>query len=68
MAMYVQMCETPCLVTYGCQEDYEWDNEDLITSPFVSVSALFHVTLLMGAEGPTYSTLPEKFNVRLFLT
>ncbi|CAG5057883.1 unnamed protein product [Parnassius apollo] len=34
MSMFVNLCETPCLCTYWCEDDYEWDSEDLINSPF----------------------------------
>ncbi|CAK1542459.1 unnamed protein product [Leptosia nina] len=69
MAMYVSMCETPCLCTYCCEEDYEWDPEDLINSPFRSTTTLFYFHLMMAEDGPYYTTPPEQFEAviqRLF--
>ncbi|CAB3241783.1 unnamed protein product [Arctia plantaginis] len=69
MAMFVNMCETPCLCTYDCQDDFEWNSNDLINSPFRSVITLFYFHLLMSDDGPYYTTDPAQFEVviqRLF--
>ncbi|CAH0718440.1 unnamed protein product, partial [Brenthis ino] len=70
MAMFVVLCETPCLCTYICEDDYEWDSTDLINSPFRSPTpTLFYFHLMMSAEGPYYTTPPEQFEIviqRLF--
>ncbi|CAF4763844.1 unnamed protein product [Pieris macdunnoughi] len=70
MAMYVNMCETPCVCTYWCEDDYEWDPTDLINTPFRSPTAtLFYFHLMMSEEGPYYTTPPEQFEIviqRLF--
>ncbi|XP_037871312.1 dynein axonemal heavy chain 1 isoform X2 [Bombyx mori] len=70
MAMYVAMCETPCLCTYSCGEDFEWDSEDLINTPFrTSAPTLFYFHLMISENGPYYTTDPEQFEVvtqRLF--
>ncbi|XP_028156949.1 dynein heavy chain 1, axonemal-like, partial [Ostrinia furnacalis] len=62
MAMFVAMCETPCLCTYWCEDDWEWDASDLINSPFRSAApTLFYFYLTMGADGPYYTTNPAQF-------
>ncbi|XP_050357868.1 dynein axonemal heavy chain 1-like [Nymphalis io] len=70
MAMFVNLCETPCLCTYWCEENYEWDASDLINTPFRSAApTLFYFHLMMSAEGPYYTTSPDQFEVviqRLF--
>ncbi|XP_045539469.1 dynein axonemal heavy chain 1 [Papilio machaon] len=70
MLMFVTLCETPCLVTYSCEDDYEWDSSDLINSPFTShTPPLFYFHLMMNEEGPYYTTPPEQFEIviqRLF--
>ncbi|XP_052749829.1 dynein axonemal heavy chain 1-like isoform X2 [Galleria mellonella] len=70
MAMFVALCETPCLCTYSCEEDFEWDSNDLINSPFRSPTpTLFYFHLMMSPEGPYYTTNPQHFEVviqRLF--
>ncbi|XP_045521817.1 dynein axonemal heavy chain 1-like [Pieris brassicae] len=70
MAMYVAMCETPCVCTYWCEDDYEWDPSDLINTPFRSPTAtLFYFHLMMSEDGPYYTTAPEQFEIviqRLF--
>lgn len=64
MLMFVTLCETPCLVTYSCEEDYEWDTNDLINSPFTShTPPLFYFHLMMNEDGPYYTTPPEQFEV-----
>ncbi|KAG7304692.1 hypothetical protein JYU34_010038 [Plutella xylostella] len=66
MAMFVYMCETPCLCTYDCEEDFEWDPQDLLNSPFRSPTVtLFYFYLLMSADGPYYSTDTAQFEVNL---
>ncbi|KAJ8728552.1 hypothetical protein PYW07_006248 [Mythimna separata] len=70
MGMYVSMCETPCLCTYSCDDDWEWDPSDLINSPFRSPTVtLFYFSLMMSEDGPYYTTDPAQFEVviqRLF--
>ncbi|XP_063895398.1 dynein axonemal heavy chain 1 [Helicoverpa armigera] len=70
MAMLVALCETPCLCTYVCDDDYEWDSNDLINSPFRSPTVtLFYFHLMMNERGPYYTTDPAQFEVviqRLF--
>ncbi|CAG9564862.1 unnamed protein product [Danaus chrysippus] len=51
MAMFVALCETPCLCTYWCEDDYEWDPKDLINTPFRTPTTLvtwFDLLLLPG--------------------
>lgn len=65
MAMFVYMCETPCLCMYWCEEGWEWDPTDLINSPFRSPTAtLFYFHLMMSADGPYYTTPPHQFEVQ----
>ncbi|XP_050552040.1 dynein axonemal heavy chain 1 isoform X3 [Spodoptera frugiperda] len=70
MAMYLNMLETPCLCTYICDDDYEWDSKDLINSPFRSpTTTLFYFHLMMSVDGPYYTTDPAQFEIviqRLF--
>ncbi|XP_075982332.1 dynein axonemal heavy chain 1-like [Anticarsia gemmatalis] len=69
MAMFVYMCETPCLCTYRCEEDYEWDPNDLINTPFRAATTLFYFHLMMSENGPYYTTDPAQFEIviqRLF--
>ncbi|XP_022823491.1 dynein heavy chain 1, axonemal-like [Spodoptera litura] len=70
MAMYLNMLETPCLCTYICEDDYEWDSKDLINSPFRSpTTTLFYFHLMMSVDGPYYTTDPAQFEIviqRLF--
>ncbi|KAG6458751.1 hypothetical protein O3G_MSEX011030 [Manduca sexta] len=70
MAMFVSLCESPCLCTYSCGEEFQWDAEDLINSPFrTAAPTLFYFHLMMGDGGPYYTTSPEQFEVviqRLF--
>ncbi|XP_063366022.1 dynein axonemal heavy chain 1-like [Cydia amplana] len=70
MAMFVYMCETPCLCTYICDDDWEWDPTDLINTPFRSPTVtLFYFFLMLNADGPYYTTPPPQFEVviqRLF--
>ncbi|KAJ8713256.1 hypothetical protein PYW07_013626 [Mythimna separata] len=62
MGMYVSMCETPCLCTYSCDDDWEWDPSDLINSPFRSPTVtLFYFSLMMSEDGPYYTTDPAQF-------
>ncbi|KAF9816548.1 hypothetical protein SFRURICE_010707 [Spodoptera frugiperda] len=68
MAMYLNMLETPCLCTYICDDDYEWDSKDLINSPFRSpTTTLFYFHLMMSVDGPYYTTDPAQFE-ELYLT
>ncbi|CAH2055603.1 unnamed protein product, partial [Iphiclides podalirius] len=65
MQMFVTLCETPCLCTYVCEDDYVWDSSDLINSPFRShAPTLFYFHLMMNENGPYYTTPPEQFEVR----
>ncbi|XP_073954769.1 sterile affecting ciliogenesis [Choristoneura fumiferana] len=70
MAMFVYMCETPCLCTYFCDDDWEWDSSDLINTPFRSPTiTLFYFFLMMNSDGPYYTTDPAQFEIviqRLF--
>ncbi|XP_049878805.1 dynein axonemal heavy chain 1-like [Pectinophora gossypiella] len=70
MLMFTTLCETPCLCTYWCQDDYKWDSSDLINTPFRSpTTTLFYFYLLMSQDGPYYSTDPAQFEIviqRLF--
>ncbi|XP_060806154.1 dynein axonemal heavy chain 1-like [Amyelois transitella] len=70
MDMFVTLCETPCLCTYWCSEDYEWDSSDLINTPFRSPTpTLFYFHLMINADGPFYTTDPAQFEIviqRLF--
>ncbi|CAB3221174.1 unnamed protein product [Arctia plantaginis] len=61
MTMFVSMCETPCLCTYVCEDDYEWDPSDLINTPFRSIVTLFYFYILMSNDGPYYTTEPDQF-------
>ncbi|CAH0663656.1 unnamed protein product [Spodoptera exigua] len=70
MQMFVNLLETPCLCTYICEDDYEWDSRDLINSPFrTSTATLFYFHLMMSDNGPYYTTDPAQFEIviqRLF--
>lgn len=62
--MFVNLCETPCLCSYSCEDDYEWDSSDLINSPFRSSTVtLFYFHLMMSNDGPYYTTNPAQFEV-----
>lgn len=64
MYLFVSLCETPCLCTYWCPDDYGWDSSDLINTPFRSPSVtLFYFHLMMSPDGPYYTTAPTQFEV-----
>lgn len=56
--------ETPCLPCLSVEENYIWDINDLITSPFISKALpIFTLELNMNNEGSFYSTKMELFEV-----
>ncbi|GBP84500.1 Dynein heavy chain 1, axonemal [Eumeta japonica] len=62
MDMFVNLLETPCLCTYECEDDYEWDDKDLITTPFRGAAPpLFHFQLMMSGDGCYCTTDPREF-------
>lgn len=60
--LYSDMLYKPCVSFVELPEDYDWDDDDLITSPFdPHTSHVFYINLQMNESGAFYSIDPTEF-------
>lgn len=60
--LYSDMLYKPCLSFINLTEDYVWNDDDLITSPFdPRASHIFYLNLQMNESGAFYSIDPIEF-------